>query len=102
MIKLQPLSQGEVQVLWKVYIHDVHALWHACLLEGRIKRYKNLTCVLQYHDNEFFGIGMEDRNTLFGVPASAYKKPSKREIRENRKFMKELRLKYDAAVDNIN
>jgi hypothetical protein len=45
---------------------------------------------------------MEDRNTLFGVPARAYKKPSEREIRENKKYMKELRLKYEAAVDNIN
>ena len=45
---------------------------------------------------------MEDRNTLFGVPAKAYKKPSEREIKENRKHMKELRLKYEAAVDNIN
>jgi hypothetical protein len=43
---------------------------------------------------------MEDRNTLFGVPARAYKKPSEREIRENRKYMnKELRLKYEAAVE---
>jgi hypothetical protein len=62
----------------------------------------NLTCVLQYHDDEFYGIGMEDRNNLFGVPARSYKKPSEREIRENRKYMKELRLKYEAAVENIN
>jgi hypothetical protein len=45
---------------------------------------------------------MEDHNTLFGVSAKAYKIPSEREIRENRKHMKELRLKYEAAMDNIN
>ena len=73
---------------------------HVCWKEGSSAT--NLTCVLQYHDNEFYGIGMEDCNTLFGVPARAYKKPSEREIRENRKYMKELRLKYEAAVENIN
>ena len=73
---------------------------HVCWKEGSSAT--NLTCVLQYHDDEFYGIGMEDRNTLFGVPARAYKKTSEREIRENRKYMKELRLKYEAAVENIN
>jgi hypothetical protein len=73
---------------------------HVCWKEGSTAT--NLTCVLQYHDDEYYGIGMEDRNTLFGVPARAYKRPSEREIRENRKYMRELRLKYEAAVDNIN
>ncbi len=43
---------------------------------------------------------MEDPHTLFGVPERTYRKPSKREIKENKKYMTELRLKYEAAVDS--
>jgi hypothetical protein len=71
---------------------------HKCWKEGT--KATNLTCVLKYHDDDFYGIGMEDRHTLFGVPERTYRKPSEREIKENKKYMTELRLKYEAAVDS--
>jgi hypothetical protein len=39
---------------------------------------------------------------LFGVPERAYEMPKENEIRANMKYMKELRLKYEAARSKMN
>jgi hypothetical protein len=62
----------------------------------------NLSCVMKYHDDDYYGIGMEDRCTLFGVPERAYTMPENKEIKENMKYMKEMRLKYEAARNKMN
>ena len=61
----------------------------------------SLSCVLHYHDDEYYGIGMEDRHRLFGVPERDYKKPSAKEISENRTYMQGLRQRYQEAMENM-
>jgi len=57
---------------------------------------------MKYHDDDYYGIGMEDRCTLFSVPERAYTMPENKEIKENMKYMKEMRLKYEVARNKMN
>jgi hypothetical protein len=81
----------------------VHVCWREKKEPGKVATGgTNLSCVMKYHDDDYYGIGMEDRCTLFGVPERAYEMPKENEIRANMKYMKELRLKYEAARSKMN
>ena len=78
-----------------------------CMLCGVHVCFKNstntasLSCVLHYHDDDYYGIGMEDRHRLFGVPERDYKKPKAEEIRANKTYMQGLRQRYQEAMGNM-
>ena len=72
---------------------------HVCFKDSTNQT--SLSCVLHYHDDDYYGIGMEDRRRLFGVPERDYKKPSAKEISENRTYMQGLRRRYQEALENM-
>ena len=72
---------------------------HVCFKDST--NITSLSCVLQCHDDEYDGIGMEDRHRLFGVPERDYKKPSAKEISENRTYMQGLRQRYQEAMEKM-
>ncbi len=51
---------------------------------------KGLSCFYHYHDNSHFGLGKNDRSQLLNQPKWDWKKPTKREIKENNAHIKDL------------
>ncbi len=81
----------------------VHVCWKEKKKPGTVATGgTNLSCVMKYHDDDYYGIGMEDCCALFGIPERAYVMPKNEEIRANMKYMKEMRLKYEAARSKMN
>ncbi len=72
---------------------------HVCFKDGTDTT--SLSCVLHYHDDEYYGIEMEDHHRLFGVPERDYKKSSAKEIIEKRTYMQGLRQRYQEAMENM-
>ena len=66
---------------------------HVCFKDSTNQT--SLSCVLHNHDDEYFGIGMDDRCER------DYKKPSAKEISENRTYMQGLRQRYQEAMENM-
>jgi len=54
-----------------------------------------MTCSIDYHNDRLFGLGFKDRRQIFNVPIHAFCQPTKREIKENSKYMEELKRRYN-------
>ena len=66
---------------------------HLCLKSGTSG--SSLSCSIDFHDDHLYGLGMMDRVELFNVQRSKFRKPSAREVKENRNYMSELMLRYE-------
>jgi hypothetical protein len=42
-----------------------------------------------------FGLGFKDRRQIFNVPIHAFCQPTKQEIKENSKYMEQLKRRYN-------
>ena len=51
---------------------------------------KGLYCFYNYHDDNCFGLGKNDASQLLKQPKWEWKKPTKREIKENQSYIKDL------------
>ena len=51
---------------------------------------KGLSCFYNYHDDNCFGLGKNDASQLLNQPKWEWKKPTKREIKENQSYIKDL------------
>ena len=51
---------------------------------------KGLYCFYNYHDDSCFGLGKNDASQLLNQPKWEWKKPNKREVKENQSYIQEL------------
>ena len=58
------------------------------------KTMNSVSCSVDLHDTNYFGLVTCDRVKLFGENRNSYKKPTKREVDKNAKHIKELEDKF--------
>ena len=51
---------------------------------------KGMFCFYNYHDDACFGLGKNDASQLLNQPKWEWKKPTKRETKENQSYIKDL------------
>ena len=58
------------------------------------KTMNSVSCSVDLHDTNYFGLVTCDRVKLFGENRNSFKKPTKREVDKNAKHIKELEDKF--------
>ncbi len=73
---------------------------HLCLKSKR--RITSMTCSIDYHNDRMFGLGFKNRHQIFNVPIQGFCQPTKREIKENGKYMEELKRRYNNETMDLD
>ena len=60
----------------------------------------SVSCSIDMHDDNFFGLAMDDRVELFGEMKSRFKKATTTEVNKNKKHIQKLRKKYEEDMGN--
>ena len=60
-----------------------------CMKDGN--RCNELSCCVDLHSDHHFGLTIDDRRKYFDIPLKDFKRPSPKEIRENREHIERLR-----------
>ena len=58
----------------------------------------SLTCSIDLHDGDFFGLTMDEQYDLYGLPKNRYKKPTQSELKKNRAHIKELSRRFEETM----
>ena len=67
---------------------------HICFKDG--DHQNSVSCSLDYHNDDFFGLVMDDRVSMFGEARKNYKKgPSALEIKNNKAHIRKLKKRFD-------
>ncbi len=67
---------------------------HICFKNG--DRQNSVSCCFDYHNDNLFGLVMDDRVSMFGEPKKYYKKgPSALEIKNNKAHIQKLKKRVD-------
>ena len=67
---------------------------HICFKDG--DHQNSVSCSLDYHNDDFFGLVMDDRVSMFGEARKNYKKgPSALEIKNNKAHIQKLKKRFD-------
>ena len=78
--------------------------WNRCMLCNAPVCWKSgsnmgsLSCSLDYHSDEFFGLCMNDRMQLFGEQRKDFRKATKREQELNAAHIRKLKRQYEDSV----
>jgi hypothetical protein len=60
----------------------------------------SVSCSIDFHDDYFFGLAMDDRVNLFGELKSRFKKATTAEVNKNRNHIEKLKKKYQEDMEN--
>ena len=54
----------------------------------------SLSCSIDLHNGDYFGLTLHDRTTLFGESKKSFKKPTAIELKKNTAYVKQLRTRF--------
>jgi hypothetical protein len=70
----------------------------ACFKSERYKS-QSVTCSFDLHNDDYFGLTMDDQAKLLGRPKGKFKKATTSEVKANRKHICKLNLQYKLDMD---
>jgi hypothetical protein len=73
---------------------------HVCFKSG--KSTSSLSCCIDFHDDLMYGLGLMDREELFGVKMSKFKEANAVEVRKSKIHMKKLMKKYEEDIGDMD
>ena len=93
-------SQGKCQVCGKDVYYKCGKCDKHCCFKSELKM-MSISCCLDFHSDDHFGLVAEDCASLFGELKSKFKKATATELRKNKTHMQKLkkRLAEDMAED---
>ena len=65
---------------------------HCCFKSGTSQT--SLLCSIDLHNDDYFGLTLHDRTTLFGESKKSFKKPTAIELKKNTAYVKQLRTRF--------
>ena len=93
-------SQGKCQVCGKDVYYKCGKCDKHCCFKSELKM-MSISCCLDFHSDDHFGLVAEDRASLFGELKSKFKKATATELRKNKTHMQKLKKRHakDMAED---
>ncbi len=87
------VGRGQCQVCGKTcYFKCTKCDVHCCFKDDG--NASSVSCCIDYHNDDFFGLTLGDRVSLFGEQKKNYKKPTKAEAKKNQAHIAKLNKKY--------
>ena len=62
---------------------------------------QSISCSIDYHNDDNFGLLMDDRATIFGEPKQKYKKPSANTMRKNKDHIQPFKTRFQEVMADI-
>ncbi len=62
----------------------------------------SLSCCIDFHDDQMYGLGFLDHVEILGVKNSQFKKANAVEVRKNKIHMKKLMTKYEEDIRGMD
>ena len=79
--------------VWEGCILEMFQMQEALLLKGKSSM-TSVSCCLDFHNDDYFGLVQGDRTDLFGEQKTKFKKASASNIKKNKAHILKLKRKY--------
>ena len=96
------IGAGQCQVCGKTtYFKCMKCNMHCCFKDD--KNASSVSCCIDYHNDDYFGLTLDDRVNLFGEMKKNFKKATKAEWKKNKTHIAKLSRKFmEDMEDNDN